>query len=74
MLVVLGGQVSCLLVVAPLSAHRDSCVKVKLEITRGLDEPLELLYVLQLCIAVQKKGRMVRSCFVVFVQLLQVLD
>ncbi len=51
-LAMLGGQIRCLLVVASLSAHGDSCVKVKLEISRRLDESLELLNVFQLCVAV----------------------
>ena len=54
MLVMLGGQVCCLLVVASLSAHRDSCVEVKLKITRRLDESLELLNIFQLGIAIQE--------------------
>ena len=54
MLVMLGGQVCCLLVVASLSAHRDSRVEVKLKITRRLDKSLELLNVFQLGIAIQE--------------------
>ncbi len=54
MLVMLGGQVCCLLIVASLSAHRDSCVEVKLKITRRLNESLELLNIFQLGIAIQE--------------------
>jgi hypothetical protein len=37
-----------------LSAHRDSCVEVKLKITRRLNESLELLNIFQLGIAIQE--------------------
>lgn len=74
MLAVFGRQVSRLLVVAPLSAHGDSCIEVKFKIARRLNKSLELLDIFQLCIAIQKKRGVVCGCFMVFVQFLQILD
>jgi len=52
-LAVFGCQVSCLFVVAALSAHRYSRVEIKLEISWRLYKSLEFFNVFQLGIAVQ---------------------
>ncbi len=74
MLAMLRSKVSRLLIVASLSTHGDGCIEVKFEIARRFDELFKLLDVFQLCIAIQKESGMVRSCFMVFVQFLQILN
>lgn len=51
-LFVLSCKKSGLVIVAALTAHRDGCVKIKLEVTRRFDEFLKFLYVLQFRVAV----------------------
>lgn len=67
-------EIRRLLVIAALPTHRDCRVQIKLQVSRRLDERLELLNVLQLSIAVEQKCRVIRRGFPVFVELFEVLD
>ncbi len=68
------GQVCRLLIVATLSTHGYGRVQVKLEVSRRLDELLQLVDILELCIAIEEKGGVVRRRLVMLVELLQILD
>ena len=54
-------QISSLLVVSTLTAHRNRGVKVELQIPGRLDELFQLIDILQLGIAVQEQSRVI-SC------------
>jgi cytosine/uracil/thiamine/allantoin permease len=72
--IMLCSKVCGLVIIAALSTHRDSRIEIKLEITRRLDELFKFIYILELCITVQEQGCVISGCFVMFVQLLEVLD
>ncbi len=74
MLPVFLGEVCSLLIVAPLSAHGYGRVQVKLEVSWRFDELFQLVDVLELCVAIEQKGGVVRRRLVMLVELLQILD
>lgn len=67
-------QVSCLFVIAPLSAHGNGRLKIKLQLTGSLDERIELAGIFEFCVAVEEQGCMVDCGTTVIVKLLQILD
>lgn len=73
-LTVLLGKICSLVVVSSLPAHGDGCVKIELEVSGRLDEFLQLVHVLELGIAVQQQGGMIRCRFATLMKLLEILD
>lgn len=73
-LAMLLGQICSLIVVSSLPAHGDGRIQIKLEISGGLDEFLQLVHVLELGIAVQQQRGMIRRGFATLMELLEILD
>lgn len=68
------GKVCRLFIIATLPAHGDCRIKIKLEVTRGLDKRFQLVDILELGIAVEEEGGMIGRRLSVLMELLQVLD
>ena len=68
------GKICGLVVVAALPAHGDGRIQIELEVSRGLDELLQLVHILQLGIAVQQQSGMIRRRFATFMELLEIPD
>ena len=67
-------QVRSLIIVTTLATHGDSSIKIELQVTRRLDELFELLDVLQFCVAIQQQCCMIWRCFIMFVELLKIIN
>ena len=63
-----------MLEVAALPAHRNGYIKVELDFARSSDEGIELLRVLELCIAIQKQGSVISSGFSMLMEFFQILN
>jgi hypothetical protein len=68
------GKVCRLFIITALPAHGDCGIKIKLEVTRGLDELFQLVDILELGIAVEEEGGVVSRRLSVLMELFQVLD
>lgn len=62
----LRGQVCRLLIVSSLPAHGNGRVNIKVRLPGSFDELLKLVYVLQLCIAIEKQRRVIGSVLTMF--------
>lgn len=67
-------EICRLLEIASLPTHSDRCFQVKLQISFRSDEFLELLNILEFCIAIEQQRGMVCRCSVVLVQLFEIFD
>lgn len=68
------GKVCRLFIITALPAHGDCGIKIKLEVTRGLDELFKFVDILELSIAVEEESGMVSRRLSVLMELFQVLD